>query len=490
MRAVWAHRIRDTFWGDVRLVTDKSGTAGARRSMHSFVLGCSILASGCSSFVSAPADETQVQGFAATLARDLEQAAPRVSGPISIDDAVSRAVSLHQRIRSAQFEADIADFQLRVQRGELLPDLLAESSYVRRNKLPYSRSSHSAIHSTSSELATLTQGLDFSLNVLDMGLTLVRMRQAADEANIKHEAARRVAVDIARETRAVYWRAVALQVLVPRWKVVAPKVSHVLSLSQRAVLEAAVDPVSFINFQKDLLNSRRELNDLLAQIAGSELQLKELMSAAADSDFQLISERQLDHLDLPTGRPADDLAVALLNRPEVRQVLYELRITDQEVSAAILSILPGAILTQSLRRDSTSYLLHADWSSFAARASINVMNLVRIPDRLDLIGRHEDYHRQRAVELAAAIGTQVHVSRWRLEAQLSLYKDADEFHRSQRALLQQVRSSIRAGRLSEQMAAREELATLLAEVRAILAFGDVHAAYGDYLASMGVLPVE
>jgi hypothetical protein len=94
------------------------------------------------------------------------------------------------------------------------------------------------------------------------------------------------------------------------------------------------------------------------------------------------------------------------------------------------------------------------------------------------------------VELAAAVGTQVHVARWRLAAQLSLYKDAEEFHRSQKALLQQVRNSIRAGRLPEQMAAREELATLLAEVRAILAFGDVNAAYGDYLAAIGVIPLQ
>ncbi|MBA4131085.1 MAG: hypothetical protein C0519_06645 [Hyphomicrobium sp.] len=474
----------------MRAGTFLRGCARLRRRTHLLALGCSLAFGGCSSFVSPPVDEAQVQGFAAELALNLAEAAPRISGPVSIDDAVSRAVNLNQRIRSAQFEAEIADWQIRIQRGELLPDVIADSGYVRRNKLPYSRSSQSAIYSTSSQLSTVTHNLDMSLNILDMGLTLVRMRQAGDEANIKHEAVRRVSIDIARETRAVYWRAVALRVLVPRWKVIAPKVSEVLSLSQLAVLDAALDPLNFINFQKDLLNSRRELNDLLAQIAGAELQLKELISVAPDSDLQFTSKRRVDSLDLPQGPPADDVPLALMNRPEVRQKLYDLRITEQEVSAAVLSVLPGAVLTQSLRQDSTSYLLHADWSSFAARATLNLMNLVRLPERLELIERQKDFNRQRAVELAAAVGTQVHVARWRLAAQLSLYKDAEEFHRSQKALLQQVRNSIRAGRLPEQMAAREELATLLAEVRAILAFGDVNAAYGDYLAAIGVIPLQ
>lgn len=449
-----------------------------------------LLLTGCSSFLSPPVQEAQVRGFTAQLALDLAEAAPRISGPIDIEDAVMRAVELNQRVRSAQLEAELADWQLRVQRGELLPDVIAESSYVRRNKLPYSRSSQSTSYSTSSELSTVTHSLDLSLNILDMGLTLVRMRQAGDEANIKHEAVRRVAIDIGRETRSVYWRAVALRTLVPRWKVIAPKVSEVLSLSQLAILDAALDPVNFINFQKDLLNTRRELNDLLAQIAGAELQFKTLINVAPESDLQFSSRRRVDSLMLPSGPPEDDVPVALENRPEVRQRMYEMRISDNEVTAAVLNILPGAAITETLRRDSTSYLLHADWSSFATRATVNLMNLVRLPERLEEIERQQDLNRQRAIELAAAIGTQVHVARWRLAAQLSLYNDAEEFHRSQRALLRQVRNSILAGRLPEQMAAREELATLLAEVRAILAFGDLNAAFADYLAAIGAVPSQ
>jgi hypothetical protein len=193
---------------------------------------------------------------------------------------------------------------------------------------------------------------------------------------------------------------------------------------------------------------------------------------------------------LPSRSPSDDIFAALVNRPEIRQSLYELRISEQEVRAAILGVLPGAILTQSWHSDSTSFLLHGDWVNQSSRVTANLINLVRLPETLRSIESQQDLNRQRTIETASAVSLQVYASRARLMAQFSTYRDADELYRNHRALRKQVQDSIRAGRMPEQAATREELATLLAEVRAILAFGDLDAAYGAYEAAIGQIPLQ
>jgi hypothetical protein len=254
--------------------------------------------------------------------------------------------------------------------------------------------------------------------------------------------------------------------------------------------DVAIDPVHFINFQRDLLNTRRELNDLFAQLAGAEHQLRNLANIMSPGELTLDTRKNPTAITLPQRTGAEDVALALNLRPEMRQRFYDVRITEQEVHATFLRMLPGATLTQALSQDSNSFLLHGNWVAWSARIAANLIDIVRLPDRLDAVDAQQASNVRNAMVAAAAIAMQVHVARARLAVQHSVYRDAEDFARNQAVLLQQVRNSVLAGKLPEQMVAREELSTVLAQVRAVVAYGDLEAAFAAYRSAIGIAVPE
>jgi outer membrane protein TolC len=444
---------------------------------------------GCSN-MAPPVAHSQLEIFTGSIADELLQSGPPVTGTLDADEAVRRAIAYNQEVEALRYEAAIEEAKVRVERGEFLPDVIAQSDYFRRDKRQFSHSNRSTEYATSSDLATLLQSIEVSYNLLDFGLTLIRMRQAGDKANQKHEEVRRVALQIAEQTRGVYWRAVALHALLPQIEKVSPHVNDALRLSGLAMQDVAIDPVHFINFQRDLLNTRRELNDLFAQLAGAEHQLRNLANIMSPGELTLDTRKNPTAITLPQRTGAEDVALALNLRPEMRQRFYDVRITEQEVHATFLRMLPGATLTQALSQDSNSFLLHGNWVAWSARIAANLIDIVRLPDRLDAVDAQQASNVRNAMVAAAAIAMQVHVARARLAVQHSVYRDAEDFARNQAVLLQQVRNSVLAGKLPEQMVAREELSTVLAQVRAVVAYGDLEAAFAAYRSAIGIAVPE
>lgn len=453
---------------------------------HGFLLVtfAAFVVAGCGP-ISPPVTPVEMSDFAAAVRGDMEASAVPFEGVLSPDEAVERAVLYNHEVRAAMLEAAVSAAAVRVERGELLPDAIEDSSYFRRNRLPLSRSSRSDLYSTSSDLATITHNLELSLNILDFGLTLIRMRQAGDVANQKVEAARRVAADIAELTRATYWQAVAQQTLQPKYERLAPKIDDAMRLARLAAKDAALDPMESIDLQRELLSQRRELDEIALQLSGTDQRLMSLVNIPPRADLKLDVYRINQSIALPSTSAEDDIATALMHRPEIRERFYQLRIGENDIRAAVLNVLPGAALTQTFARDSTSYLLSHDWMSWSVRATANLVNLARLPEKLDGLKQQQDLNRQQAIVTATAIATEIYVARARLSMQSRIYRDANDYHENQIQILRQVRNSARAGQIPEQMIVREELATLLAEVRAIIAFGDLQAAHAAYRKAIG-----
>ena len=132
-------------------------------------------------------------------------------GRLTVDEAVRRAVLYNHALRAKEREAALAEAKVRVEAGEMLPSVIAESEYYRRDRPSMSHSNQSPTYSTSSDLRTISREIALSWNVLDFGLSLVRTRQGLNRALQQHEEASRVRARITEETRSSYWRAVAAE---------------------------------------------------------------------------------------------------------------------------------------------------------------------------------------------------------------------------------------------------------------------------------------
>jgi outer membrane protein TolC len=82
--------------------------------------------------------------------------------------------------------------------------------------------------------------------------------------------------------------------------------------------------------------------------------------------------------------------------------------------------------------------------------------------------------------------TQVHVSRARLGHFTEELETAEQGHAVQGRILEQIRAGYSAGAISQQTRLREEMNTLVAEVKYDIAYADAQNAYANLYASMGL----
>jgi glutaminase len=94
----------------------------------------------------------------------------------------------------------------------------------------------------------------------------------------------------------------------------------------------------------------------------------------------------------------------------------------------------------------------------------------------------------RALALTMAVMTQVHVSRIRYANMVRELQTARDYLDVQTRLVRQMRNEALADRISEQTLIREELNTLVAEVKRDIAFSNMQSAFANVFASVGLDP--
>jgi outer membrane protein TolC len=444
---------------------------------------------GCAA-LSPPATDVEVAGFTGRLVDEITAPSPApIVGQLTIGDAVVRAVSFNYMIRAKELEAALADAKFRTQSGAMLPSVVAESDYYNRDRPALSRSSQSPSYSTSSDMKSVSRDMALSWNILDFGLSYVRTKQGIDKAHQAHEEARRVTARIVEETRSMFWRAVALKKLTPAMVALDREVNEALRLSRQAEQGLQIDPMAQVTFQREMLNLQRDLNQLDAGLAGATEQLNASIGLPISEQLQLNSNRKTSQLPKIHDSADDDVRIALNQRPEIRQHLYDLRISANEIDATILQVLPGITFSRTFASDTNQFLYHPNWVSWGTRIAGNLINLIRLPSDLDAIDAQMMVHRQNALATAATIVVQVHMARARVAVQTRAYRDAERYAEAQRHLLRQVQASVKLGKVGQQALAREKLGSLQADVRTILAFADLHAAYAAYASARGDDPL-
>jgi hypothetical protein len=151
----------------------------------------------------------------------------------------------------------------------------------------------------------------------------------------------------------------------------------------------------------------------------------------------------------------------------------------------VLQTLPGIDLNGGPSVDSNSYLMHASWISWGAKASWNLMNLVRLPGDMAAVDAQRDVHNQRALALATVVAMQVHIARARIGIQLSGFQAAKHYYEVQKEILEQTQIGMRLGKLSQQANVKEQFATLLARAKLALAYADLQGAHASYKTTLG-----
>lgn len=415
-----------------------------------------------------------------------------VTAPIDLYEAMARALRYNLDYRVQVMEQALRSRELDLAGYDMLPQLVASSGYAGRNNFSGASSlslltrRQSLEPSTSSERQIFTSDLTLSWDVLDFGLSYVRAQQRSDEVLIALENRRKVANRIIEDVRTSYWRAVSAERLLGQLRVLEGSVTDALSNSERIAERRVQAPLTALTYQRELIEIQAEIRRLQRELVIAKAQLAALMNLRPGTEFSLVLPDR-GTPPPPVNYAADDLMLtALQNRPELREVSYRQRINVRELDAALLRALPSFRGVLGVNYDSNDFLFNNDWFQWGARASWNVLNLFRLPADRAAVRAQGDLLQQRELALTMAVITQVHVSRARYAHLTNELDTAARQMAVQSRILEQIRAGHRAGAMSRQTLLREEMNTLVAEVKYDIAYADVQNAYANLFSSLGI----
>lgn len=434
----------------------------------------------------------QVEADTAVMFSDQEP----MAAPITLADAMARALKYNMERRLSLMETTLANKQLTLASYDLLPKVAASAGWTLRDR-PDATSSKDAITevtsstpSYSSERNRALYDVGLSWNVLDFGVSYVRARQQADRVLIAEERRRKVVQNLMQDVRYAFWRAVAAERLLPRTQALIARVEAALERSRQIQGERLASPADTIAYRRELLDLQRKLEQQRDQLSLARTELATLMNVKPGSAFSLAVPDSLADGELDIVQPTATLErLALVIRPELMGERYQARIGENESYAAILSLLPGVNVAASRNWDSNTLLMDNRWHEFSAKAAMNLVHLASLPDTLDSNDAREAVDEARRRALSVAVVTQVNLSLQSLGIARKELSWSKTFSELEDQSLTETRKAAQARTGTEMAVVRAEAATLGAELAVYKAYAEVQRASAQVETSIGLDPV-
>jgi outer membrane protein TolC len=363
--------------------------------------------------------QNQLSADQVTLFKDQEP----VNGPLTLYQAMARALKYNQDHRVKMMEHAVAEGQASLAKFDLLPELVAAAGYTSRDNFNAS-SSRSTITgrqsletSTSQDRSRFMGDLNLRWNILDFGVSYFRAQQEGNKVLMTAENRRKIAHNIIKDVRTAYWSALSAQRMTARIQPVLAEAQHALELAKQAEDEKLRAPLDGLRYRKSLLEIVRRLEALLDQQRIAKSELAGLINLPPNQDFQLADDSQNSWPTVAKPKLSidqmDELALQL--RPELRQEMYQTRIGADEVKKAMLRLLPGVEVQLGGNYDSNSYLLNQNWGEVGTQISKNLFEILSAPQAIATAETQESLAHSKRLAAYMAIITQVRMAQQQLD---------------------------------------------------------------------------
>jgi outer membrane protein TolC len=411
--------------------------------------------------------------------------------PLSMSEAMARALKYNLDKRAKMMEEALALGQTDINKFDLLPKVTAQAGYAGRNVPEVSRSIDSVTLQPSASNPTVSQDRDrqigslgMSWNILDFGVSYYTAHQNADRALIATERRRKTVHNLAQEVRYAYWRAAAYQVLKPTVDEAVADARQALTTSRTVERENLKAPVDALRYQKALLETLRQLTSIQQDLSSAQFELASLVNLPPGQEIVLDVPT---NLQVPTWTmPLDQMEEsAFINNPDLHEQAYLSRVAVDDTRKAILRLLPGINLSASRQFDSNSYLVDKRWYETGATLSFNLLNLASAPAQIDYAETNEDVVTSRRLALRMAVLAQVHIAERQFRNAESQYLQADELWLVDKRLseLSSAKTANDAQGTLERVSTR--LGAIASQLRRFQNYGLLEQSYAKMQATLG-----
>nr|WP_144157935.1 TolC family protein [Paraburkholderia sp. BCC1885] len=417
-----------------------------------------------------------------------------VSGPITLDEAMARAIRYNLDHRLKMMEEALAQKQLDLSNFDLLPKLTAQAGYTTRNHELASSSTNvftneqSLAPSYSTDKNDRTADLSFSWNLLDFGVSYYEAKEQADHVLVLEQRRRKVVQLMMQQVREAYWQATGAQRLRDRIAPLLDQVRSALNDSRQAQHENLRSPLDTLNYQHALLDQLRQLEEIRDQLEEAKPRLASLMNLEPGKDYTLAPPKDFaaPNFDMPMEQMEE---TALERRPELVEASYNERISVNETHKAMAKMLPGIEFSLGTHYDSNSFLVYNAWRAAGISVSWNLLNLLNVKNIRGMANAQLEVAKTQRLALSMAVLTQVHVARTELSAKQRQFDLLKQLNDVDQQILEHTHNATQANAQGKLEEIRAASGAMMSELRLYQSYGELENAYGQLLATLGLDPV-
>lgn len=419
-----------------------------------------------------------------------------VDGPLSLGDIMARAVltNLDQKVSNLEEALALGAFEL--SQYDMLPTAAISSTYYDRNNENASRSisvltrQETLEASTSQETEHLVSDLRVSWNLLDFGVSYFQAKQEADRFLITGNNRKKAFIDLMQQARSAYWRALAAQRLKEPVQMVLDE-AFVAYEEVSQGIEERIYPsmLQAMQTKKDLFVLMGELEVLQSELQQSLILLANFINVPSSTEIVLQEPEDLPELPA-LGFDSDQLELtALMNSTEVTIEAYNARIELAETRKALLRLLPGLEIGDSINRDTNDFLFNNDWNEASVRVSWNLLRLATTRQTLRSSKLRNELQIQRRLAANMAVVTRLNLALHQYDSQLGQMKRARELQEIDFDIAELTRNAVSSDSDSQVNLVQTQAEAITAELTYLLAYAQVQEAYGTVLVSLGLNPL-
>lgn len=452
-----------------------------------------FLLEGCSTVSPEAATRAEVLSATETAARESQDAVPQLRGPLSLNEAIARALKHNLNQRAQLIEQSLAAGVWQAGSYDLLPRLTAGAAYNWRDSDLVTRSRDSvtgrpslANPFISSDREALSSHVGLSWSVLDFSVGYYLSRQDANRVLMAGEHRRRAMHALTRDVAVAFWRMASAQALRGDVQKAIRLAREALADSSQVEAAALRAPEESLRFRRQLLENLRLLSNIERDFGVARVTLASLINVPLNTPFTV---KEPDHaasiaiLDVPIDQLEE---AALLRNGELREQLYQQRIARDEVRKTIARLIPGLQFDYRVRQSSDSFLIHDAWQDAAITVSQNLTALVSAPTRLRLANGGVELERQRFVALQMALVAQLHVSRLELAASHEQLMLSGQIYEIDEALRRHAENRVTAATASKLSQVSAYTGSIVSRLRRYQSLADFQVASSTLQAALGL----
>ncbi len=419
-----------------------------------------------------------------------------VTRPISLDEAMARAVKYNLQQRLGLMQRALEDNMLEVTRLNMLPQLAASAGWRGRDNVAGSSSQsvttgeQSLEPSTSTDRSSRDAQLRLSWNVLDFGVSYFSAKAQANKALAAEEARRKVVADIVQQVREAYWQAASAERLRPELQTALGDARAALVQARQTEKQRLMAPVESLRYQKTLLEMIRQLEVVDGELSIAKARLAGLMNLPPATQYSLVLPDESGYTKPLLNYSLADLeTTSMVKRPEIRTETYQARNAVLETRSAMLKLLPGVSLFAGANYDSNSYLVNDQWADTGMQVSWNLFNVLAYPAVKKAGETRLQVAELRRQAMRMAVLTQVNVAWREYQRSSQVFESSNELQQLQRGILRQSESAYASQAQSRLERVRTATETILTTRTRDRSFAEMQVAYGAVYQAAGLDPL-